>query len=128
MTRTLLITGAIFGALAVVLGAFGAHGLKNLVDAQAIKTFETGVKYQMYHALLLIAVAHLPHLSVQAKTAVFYLVLTGVLMFSGSIYLLATNSMTAFDFKKIGFVTPIGGTLLIAAWAVLIYQFFSWKK
>lgn len=128
MTRIVLITGAVLGMLAVVFGAFGAHALKNLVDAQAVKTFETGVKYQIYHALLLIAVANLPQLNIQGKTAIFYLVLIGVLFFSGSIYLLATNSLTAFDFKKIGFVTPLGGTLLIAAWGVLVYQFFIWEK
>lgn len=128
MTRILLITGAVFGGLAVVFGAFGAHALKNLLDAQALRTFETGVKYQMYHALLLIAVANLPQLSLQAKTTVFYLVLAGVLLFSGSIYLLATNALTAFDFKKIGFVTPLGGTLLIIAWGLLVYHFIGWKK
>lgn len=124
----MLITGALFGGLAVVLGAFGAHALKSALDAEAIKTFETGVKYQMYHALLLMLVAGLPQLSVQAKTSVFWLLLVGILLFSGSIYLLATNSLTAFDFKKIGFVTPIGGTLLIIAWGVLVFNFFNWKK
>lgn len=124
----MLITGALFGGLAVVLGAFGAHALKSALDAEAIKTFETGVKYQMYHALLLMLVAGLPQLSVQAKTSVFWLLLIGILLFSGSIYLLATNSLTAFDFKKIGFVTPIGGTLLIIAWGVLVFNFFNWKK
>lgn len=124
----MLITGALFGGLAVVLGAFGAHALKSALDAEAIKTFETGVKYQMYHALLLMLVAGLPQLSVQAKTSVFWLLLIGILLFSGSIYLLATNSLTAFDFKKIGFVTPIGGALLIIAWGVLVFNFFNWKK
>ncbi|WP_224487780.1 DUF423 domain-containing protein [Robertkochia flava] len=128
MTRTMLLTGAVLGGLAVILGAFGAHALKNLIDAEAVKTFETGVKYQMYHALLLIGVANLPHLTDLAKTSVFYLVLFGVILFSGSVYFLATNNLTSFDFRKIGFITPIGGTLLIIAWGILIYNFFSWKK
>lgn len=124
----MLITGAIFGGLAVILGAFGAHALKNLLETEALKTFETGVKYQIYHALFLIVVANLPQLSVQAKSTVFYLVVVGILLFSGSIYLLATNQLTAFDFKKIGFITPIGGTLLIIAWGLLVFHLFNWKN
>ena len=128
MTKTMLAAGAVLGGLAVILGAFGAHALKNLIDAEAIKSFETGVKYQIYHAILLIAVANIPQLSDQAKSTVFNLVLFGVILFSGSIYLLATNSLTTFDFKKIGFITPLGGSLLIIAWGVLVFNFFNWKK
>lgn len=124
----MLITGALFGGLAVVLGAFGAHALKNLLEPESLKTFETGVKYQIYHALFLMVVANLPQLSLQAKTTIFYLVLVGVVLFSGSIYLLASNSLTSFDFKKIGFITPIGGTLLIIAWGLLVFHLFNWKK
>lgn len=124
----MLITGALFGGIAVILGAFGAHALKNLLEAEALKTFETGVKYQIYHAIFLMVVANLPQLSPSAKTTIFYLVLVGVVLFSGSIYLLASNSLTAFDFRKIGFVTPIGGTLLIVAWGLLVFHLFNWQK
>ncbi|THD69087.1 DUF423 domain-containing protein [Robertkochia marina] len=128
MVKTMLITGALFGGLAVILGAFGAHALKNLLEAEALKTFETGVKYQIYHALFLMVVANLSQLSISAKTTIFYLVLIGVILFSGSIYLLASNSLTAFDFRKIGFVTPLGGTLLIVAWGLLVFYLFNWEK
>ena len=124
----MLITGALFGGLAVILGAFGAHALKNLLETEALKTFETGVKYQIYHALFLLVVANLPQLSSSAKSTIFYLVLVGVVLFSGSIYLLASNSLTAFDFRKIGFVTPLGGTLLIVAWGLLVFHLFNWQK
>lgn len=128
MNKGILITGAILGALAVILGAFGAHGLKNLVDAQSIKTFETGVKYQIYHALLLLLVGGNTLLSNGTKTTIMYLVIAGIILFSGSIYGLSTNTLTSFDFKKIGFITPIGGALLIAAWCVLIYKFIQLKN
>lgn len=128
MTKTILITGALMAMLAVILGAFGAHGLKNIVDAEAVKSFETGVRYQMYHAILLMILGLLPQLTEQAKAPVYYLVVGGVLLFSGSIYLLSLNSVTAFDFKKIGWITPVGGLLLIVAWGLLVIQFISSKK
>ncbi|MDG3582685.1 DUF423 domain-containing protein [Galbibacter pacificus] len=127
MTKGILIAGAILGFLAVILGAFGAHALKNAIDAEAIKTFETGVKYQMYHALLLLFVGSTTFLSEGTKNTIMYLVILGVVLFSGSIYGLATNSLTPFDFKKIGFITPIGGTLLIVSWGILIYKFVRLK-
>jgi len=128
MNKGILITGAILGALAVILGAFGAHGLKNLVEPEAVKTFETGVKYQMYHALLLLFVGGNTLLSTSTKTTIMYLVIAGVILFSGSIYGLSTNNLTSFDFRKIGFITPIGGALLIAAWGVLIYKFVQLRN
>ncbi|WP_054558399.1 DUF423 domain-containing protein [Croceitalea dokdonensis] len=127
MNKTILATGLVFGVLAVILGAFGAHGLKKVIGPEEINTFETGVKYQMYHALFLMLLSALPNVATTVKTTVFYLVVFGLIFFSGSIYLLATNVLTSFDFKKIGFITPIGGTLLIAAWGVLLYNVLSRK-
>lgn len=127
MNKGLLIAGAVLGCLAVILGAFGAHALKNALDAEAIKTFETGVKYQMYHALLLLFVGGSSFLSNGTKNTILYLVVIGIILFSGSIYGLATNALTSFDFKKIGFVTPIGGTLLIISWGILIFKFIRLK-
>ena len=127
MNKTILITGLVLGLLAVVFGAFGAHGLKRVVGPEEINTFETGVKYQMYHALFLILLYMLPNITASVRNTVFYLVLVGVILFSGSIYFLATNVLTSFDFKKIGFVTPIGGTLLIAAWGYLVFSILTKK-
>lgn len=127
MNKTILITGLAFGLLAVVLGAFGAHGLKRVVGPEEINTFETGVKYQMYHALFLVLLSMLTNVGSGVKNTVFYLVVAGILLFSGSIYFLATNVLTAFDFKKIGFITPIGGALLIAAWGYLIFSVWTKK-
>lgn len=121
MNKTLLITGTILGILGIILGAFAAHGLEKLVDADAIATFETGVRYQIYHAFFLIILGNMAVVNLKNKKAIFYLVLIGVIFFSGSIYGLATNSLSGFDFKSIALITPVGGLLLIAAWVVLLF-------
>jgi uncharacterized membrane protein YgdD (TMEM256/DUF423 family) len=127
MNKKLISTGALFGMIAIILGAFGAHALKQVLSVDQLITFETGVRYQMYHALFLIFIGLLPDLSEKTKNIIYYLIISGVIFFSGSIYLLATNSMTSFDFKVIGFVTPIGGLLLILAWGVLLLNYFNKK-
>ena len=125
MNKTIFRTGIVFGALAVILGAFGAHGLENLVDANAIQTFETGVRYQMYHAFLLLILANTNFVSEKGKRIIFYLITLGIILFSFSIFLLATNDLTSFDFKKIGLLTPLGGALLILGWIVLGFRAFK---
>lgn len=126
MDKKLRITGAVFGLTAVIIGAFGAHGLEKVLDASAITTFETGVKYQMYHALLLLIIPVFA-LSERTKKTLFILLLLGILFFSGSIYGLATNELTSFDFTKIALITPVGGTLLIISWGMLVFQFIKEK-
>ena len=123
MNKKILVLGSILGLLAVVIGAFAAHGLKPKISTSSLQTFETGVRYQMYHALLLLFVGNMDSILDKTKRILFYLVGFGVLLFSGSIYCLATNSLTGFDFSVIGFVTPLGGLLLIASWAVLFIKF-----
>jgi len=122
MDKKIISTGAILGMIAIILGAFGAHALKKVLSMEELSTFETGVRYQMYHALFLIFIGIINELSQKTKKTIYNLVLFGVLLFSGSIYLLATNSLTSFDFKVIGFITPIGGLLLILAWGVLLFH------
>jgi uncharacterized membrane protein YgdD (TMEM256/DUF423 family) len=124
MNRTIFLTGILFGILAVILGAFGAHGLENLVDADAIQTWETGVKYQIYHALLLLILASVKPIPEAHKRWIFYCIVAGVILFSFSIYFLATNTLSSFDFKTIGFVTPIGGLLLIIGWALMGFKYW----
>ncbi len=121
MNRTIVLVGIALGALAIILGAFGAHGLEKIVDENAVDTFEVGVRYQMYHALFLLFLGIWPSLANNYKKKVFGLVLVGLVLFSFSIYLLALNSLTSFDFKSIGFLTPIGGVFLILGWGFLGY-------
>jgi len=128
MNKTIFSTGIVFGALAVILGAFGAHGLEKLVDTDAIQTYETGVRYQMYHALLLLILANTNFVSEKNKRIIYYLITPGIILFSFSIFLLATNDLTSFDFKKIGLLTPLGGTLLILGWIVLGFRAFKRMK
>ena len=128
MDKKIISTGAIFGMLAIILGAFGAHALKKVLSLEQLSTFETGVRYQMYQALFLLFIGIMTDLSQKTKKIIYNLVLFGVILFSGSIYLLATNTLTSFDFKVIGFVTPIGGLLLILAWAVLLFNILKKKQ
>lgn len=120
MNKNILIGGSILGILGIILGAFAAHGLEKLVDAEAINTFETGVRYQIYHAFFLLIIGGTSFVDLKTKKIVFYLVLVGVLFFSGSIYGLATNELSGFDFKTIAMITPIGGLLLITAWVLML--------
>ncbi|WP_411893243.1 DUF423 domain-containing protein [Winogradskyella sp. A2] len=120
MNKTILITGSILGVLGIILGAFAAHGLEKLIDKNAIESFETGVRYQLYHAFFLLIIGGTNFLKEKTKKEIFYLVLIGLIFFSGSIYGLSTNSLTNFDIKTIAIVTPFGGMLLILAWVLML--------
>lgn len=119
MNKTIFGTGIFFGITAILLGAFGAHGLEKMIDAEAIVTFETGVKYQMYHALFLMILGGCNILGNANKKIVYYFIVVGVVCFSFSIYLLATNELSGFDFKRLAFLTPLGGILLVTGWILL---------
>jgi len=127
MNKKLLITGSVLGIISIVLGAFASHGLEKLVTKDAIETFQVGVRYQMYHALLLLFVGNSSKISSKSKYWIFILILIGVILFSGSIYGLSTNELTGFDFKSIGFITPIGGILLICSWLIMLLGFLKLK-
>lgn len=120
MEKKIVSTAAILGMLAIILGAFGAHALKGKLNLQQLNTFETGVKYQMYHALFLLFIGTTHIISDKIKKTIFYLTILGVLFFSGSIYLLATKDLLGFDFSIIGIITPIGGLLLLSSWSILL--------
>jgi uncharacterized membrane protein YgdD (TMEM256/DUF423 family) len=116
MQKLFIIVGAISGALSVALGAFGAHAFKDaLLASGRADTFETAVKYQMYHSLALILLglllAHFDHKFLQYAG---YSYMIGVFIFSGSLYLLCATGIS-----KLGAITPIGGVFLIAAWILL---------
>lgn len=115
MKKPFLVAGSLFGLTAVVLGAFGAHALEKILDANALDSFETGVRYQMYHALLLLLVGSLDFFSEKSRKTIFYLLVIGTILFSGSIYLLVL-----FDLTQIALLTPLGGVLLICGWLILL--------
>jgi uncharacterized membrane protein YgdD (TMEM256/DUF423 family) len=115
MDRTFLLAGAVAGLVAVAFGAFGAHGLRGRLTPEMLAVFETGVRYHMYHALALLAVAALsPHMPGKAIAAAGWLFVAGIVIFSGSLYLLAVTGVTI-----LGAITPIGGVAFIAGWASL---------
>ena len=118
--RSTLLYGAIAGFLSVALGAFGAHGLKNfLVMNNHLDTYNLAVEYQFYHALTLLIIGTLIPSYPKVKGASILFVL-GIILFSGSLYMLSLT-----DYKWFGFVTPLGGFLFIAGWLIVIYGVYT---
>lgn len=121
MHKGFVTTGALLGAIAVALGAFGAHGLKKIVPAETVQTFQTGVQYQMYHALALLLVGLLyEKCSPKPVKTAGILFIVGIMLFSGSLYVLTAGraaEISALD--KAGIITPIGGLSFISGWLFL---------
>ena len=103
--RKFLVTGAIFGLIAVILGAFAVHGLKETLSEASLNSFETGVRFQMYHAFLMLILGII--ITEKDNKLLFYLFLLGTILFSGSIYLLSTTAVTGVDFSAIALVTQL---------------------
>ncbi len=127
MNKKILLTATIFGMLAIILGAFGAHALKKTLSIDQLSSFETGVKYLMYHSLLLLFLGTTDSIFETSKKSIFYLVFFGTTTFSGSILLLSKMPSTNINFKSIGFITPIGGILLITAWFLMFLKILKQK-
>ena len=121
MQKKIFITAAMLGLLALILGAFAAHDLRSVLPDLALENFQTGVRYQIYHTFFLFFLGLNSHLNAIQKKYIFNLTLAGILLFSVSIYLLATNNITSIDFSFFLPITPFGGLLLIFAWGFLLY-------
>lgn len=119
MNTTILIIGALFGALSVILGAFGAHALKKIMNTEQLKNYETGIKYQMYHALLLVIIGLNAELFKNANVILILFTL-GIIFFSFSIYGLTITSALNKKWRFLGPITPIGGLLLVSGWISII--------
>ena len=126
--KNIVVTASFLTAVTIGMGAFGAHGLKNMVDVAALNTFETGIRYQMYHCLAILVLGLAPIIPEKIKKTVFWFFILGILLFSGSIYLLALNAILPFNTAKIGFITPIGGLLFIIGWIWFAFKMLSLKK
>jgi len=122
MQKTFLTIGAAAAGIAVILGAFGAHALKEKLAADQLQVFETGVRYQLYHAFALIIVGILAEkLNGSYLNYAGYLFILGIIFFSGSLYLLSTRALSGIEnIKFIGPVTPLGGLCFIAGWVMVI--------
>ena len=118
MTRIFFALGSIFGGLAVGLGAFGAHGLANILTPERLITYETAVRYQMYHAIALLvvalALADWPAAVKPLQTGGWFFV-AGIILFSGSLYLLSVAGI-----RWLGVITPLGGVAFVAGWLFLV--------
>lgn len=125
MKELVLVAGGIYGTLAVIFGAFGAHGLKKYLEGEQLKSFETGVKYQMYHALLLIITGIIfPFVGFSQKLMGWFLII-GIFFFSFSIYGLVLSSARGRKMSFLGPVTPLGGLLLVMAWILFTVNIAS---
>ncbi|PTM05321.1 MAG: DUF423 domain-containing protein [Bacteroidetes bacterium] len=119
--RSTLAWAAAFAAIAVILGALGAHALKGQLSAESLESFKTGVRYQMWHALALAFLALLPSKEFGLRwTKTLWIF--GIILFSGSIYLLSIAPIFDFNFRFLGPITPLGGIALILGWIVLFFK------
>ncbi len=129
MQKNFLIIACVLAVLAVILGAFGAHGLKPRLSPDQLGSFETGIRYQFYHAFaLFITVFLFDKYSSGLAVYAGYAFTVGVVLFSGSIYLLATRELIGLSsYKWLGPITPLGGTFLIVGWLLLLVSVINHK-
>jgi uncharacterized membrane protein YgdD (TMEM256/DUF423 family) len=125
MKQIVLVVGALYGMVSVILGAFCAHAFKKFLSPEKLAGFETGVKYQMYHALLLlIAGFYFSFQNSLEKTSAISIMI-GTFLFSVSIYFLSFSEYWGVNLKWLGPITPLGGLLMIIGWALMIYIFMK---
>jgi len=120
--KSILIIAAVLGGISVIMGAMGAHALKAVLEPEALQSYLTGARYNMYHAIALLAIAgNTQHLDPKwIKISVIF-TLIGTILFSGSIYLLSTSSISGLsNISFLGPITPLGGLLLISGWFSII--------
>ena len=125
MDKLALISAAIFGLTAVIFGAFGAHLLKKKLNTDQLQSFETGVKYQMYHAIVLLVLGFQLNHQIALDNYIIYFFIIGIILFSFSIYGLVISSANNKKLKFLGPITPLGGLCLVLGWALLIYKFLT---
>ena len=123
MTQIALIFGSLFGFTAVIFGAFGAHLLKKKLTSDQLQSFETGVKYQMYHAIVLLVLGFNLDINTAIDTYIVNAFIIGTILFSFSIYGLVISSAKNKKLKFLGPITPLGGLFLVVGWALLLFKF-----
>ncbi len=121
MNKRIIIIACVFGILAVILGAFGAHGLKKLISAEQLAVWETAVQYQFYHTLGMLFLATFSRFKSRAINAASWFFTFGILLFSGSLYLMATKDLLSVTYPGfLGPLTPVGGLFFILGWLSLL--------
>jgi len=120
MNRRIILTASFFGAVAVILGAFGAHSLKNVLSADQLAIWTKGIEYQFYHTFALLFLSTFARFRTKLVDLSYICFTAGIVLFSGSLYLLATRDITHIGFMNIiGPITPLGGLLLVSGWVLL---------
>jgi uncharacterized membrane protein YgdD (TMEM256/DUF423 family) len=129
-TKTIITWAGVLGVIAVTMGAMGAHALKAILTEESLQSFLTGTRYNMYHALALIGLISLqPSLNEKYLRISTYCFTIGTVLFSGSIYLLSTSSITGLAISNVlGPITPIGGLVLITGWFSIILGALRFKS
>tara|TARA_B110000091_G_C13818026_1_gene478965 strand:+ start:3351 stop:3731 length:381 start_codon:yes stop_codon:yes gene_type:complete len=125
MTQIALIFGSLFGFTAVIFGAFGAHLLKKKLTTDQLQSFETGVKYQMYHGIVLLVLGFNLNIDTLVDTFSISAFIVGTILFSFSIYGLVISSANNKKMRFLGPITPLGGLFLVLGWGLLIYKFIT---
>ena len=125
--KKIVVAASFLAGITIAIGAFGAHGLKEIVSPEAVQSFETGVRYQMYHAFALLVIGLANVVPQKIRNSVFWLFIGGVICFSGSIYLLSLKGILPFNPASIAFVTPFGGLLFIIGWFRLAFGMLALK-
>lgn len=128
MKNLSLIIGAFYGLTSVVLGAFGAHALKKILSVEKLQSFETGVKYQMYHALLLLFIGFFFKFESGIEKWSSISIILGTFLFSASIYFLSFQEVWKVNLKFLGPITPLGGLLMIIGWGLMLIHFLRLKQ
>lgn len=123
MNYIVIITAAILGSTAIMLGAFGAHAFKKLISEEKLASFEVGVRYQMYAAITLLIIGFNLSFDLYSERFAFYGITLGTLLFSVSLYFLSFAQYWNKNLKFLGPITPLGGLLMIAGWVALIIRF-----
>jgi uncharacterized membrane protein YgdD (TMEM256/DUF423 family) len=123
MNYWVLIFACLFGMLAIIFGAFGAHKLKKIMSPELLQSFETGVKYQIYHAIVLLILGLNLEFKSSIETWIAFCFIIGTILFSFSIYGLSLSAAKEKKLKFLGPITPIGGLFLVAGWGLLLCYF-----
>ena len=127
MKNLVLTIASLYGMIAIILGAFGAHAFKKFLPDEKLASFEVGVRYQMYHAIALLAIGMYFQFDKSLERSAAWCLIVGTFVFSVSVYLLSFADHWGANLKFLGPITPLGGLLMIISWAMLIFHFVKTK-
>ena len=125
MKRKIRLFGSLFMVFGILLGALGSHYFKRILSVEGLESFKVGLRYLIYHGLGLLLLSGMGFKNLKEKKRIFYLMLWGTLIFSGSIFLLSFKNFLPFSISFLGPITPVGGIALILAWSLMVIAFLK---